>query len=128
MTPQELRERTMRFAVAVNALVKAFRAEPAAALVTAQLLRSATSTAANYRSAGQARSHAEFRSKISLVLEEADECIHWLEFAKSTDLSRGPELEQLLTEARELAAIFGASRRTATQNAKTAAASRKTKS
>ena len=118
MTPQELRERTARFAVDVTKLTKSFTDEPASEIIVKQLIRSATGTAANYRAAGQGRSHAEFRSKIATVLEEADECIHWLEFAKNADLARGPALDLLIGEAKELAAIFGATRRTALQNAK----------
>jgi len=44
-----------------------------------QILRSATSVAANYRAAGRARSKAEFVSKIGVVIEEADETVFWLE-------------------------------------------------
>lgn len=122
MTPQQLRERTAQFAVDVTTFVRGFRAEAAADIVTNQLIRSATATAANYRAAGQARSHAEFTSRISVVLEEADECIHWLEFSANAGLARGAELTRLIREAKELAAIFGASRRTATANAKAKAA------
>jgi four helix bundle protein len=125
MTPQELRERTAAFAVDVTKLTKSFTDEPASEIIVRQLIRSATGTAANYRAAGQARSHAEFRSKISTVLEESDECIHWLEFARSADLARGPVLDRLIREAKELAAIFGASRRTALQNAKSKGAQKK---
>lgn len=42
-------------------------------IIGKQLLRSATSVAANYRSACRARSQSEFFSKISIVIEEADE-------------------------------------------------------
>ena len=44
-----------------------------------QLLRSATSVAANYRSACRARSRKEFAARIGVVLEEADESLFWLE-------------------------------------------------
>ena len=128
MTPQELRERTATFAVDVTKLTKSFVAEPAAEIVIRQLIRSATGTASNYRAAGQGRSHAEFRSRIATVLEEADECIHWLEFSKNADLVRGPALDRLIREAKELAAIFGASRRTALQNARAQAAAARIKS
>ena len=122
MTPQELRNRTAQFAVDVTAFVRGFEKEPATDIVINQLIRSATGTAANYRAAGHARSHAEFTSRISIVLEEADECIHWLEFSERAGLVKGVELAQLIREARELAAIFGASRRTATEKARARAA------
>jgi four helix bundle protein len=122
MTPQELRERTARFAVDVAKFTKTFEDEPAANIVIDQILRSATGMAANYRATGQARSHGEFTSRISVVLEEADECIHWLEFTERAGLASGTELDRLLRESRELTAIFGASRRTATANRKAHAA------
>jgi len=122
MTPQELRERTARFSVDVTAFTRTVRAEPAAEIVINQLIRSATGAAANYRAAGQARSHAEFTSRISVVLEETDECIHWLEFCERAGIARGADLMVLIREAKELAAIFGASRRTATANGKAHAA------
>ncbi|TAK17890.1 MAG: four helix bundle protein [Acidobacteria bacterium] len=109
-------------------MTKSFADEPASEIITKQLIRSATSTAANYRAAGQSRSHAEFRSRLATVLEEADECIHWLEFSRNAGLTQGPELERLHREAKELAAIFGASRRTAMQNARRHAAARKVSS
>jgi len=44
-----------------------------------QLIRSATSTGANYRAACRGRSKAEFFSKLSITIEEADESQYWLE-------------------------------------------------
>ncbi len=44
-----------------------------------QLLRSATSVGANYSAACGAISAAEFFAKISIVIEEADETLYWLE-------------------------------------------------
>jgi four helix bundle protein len=48
-------------------------------------LRSGTSVAANYRSACKARSIADFISKITVVEEEADETILWLELIMESD-------------------------------------------
>ena len=56
--------------------------------------------------------------RISVVLEEADECVHWLEFTERAGLVKGTEATRLLQEAKELAAIFGASRRTALAKAR----------
>lgn len=118
MTPQELRNRTAQFAVDVTTLARRFAKEPASEIAINQLIRSATGTAANYRAAGHARSHAEFTSRISVALEEADECVHWLEFTERAGLVKGTEATRLLKEAKELAAIFGASRRTAAAKAR----------
>lgn len=117
MTPQELRERTAAFAVDIARLLKSVDSQPSSRVATDQLIRSATSTAANYRAAGLARSHREFISKISQVLEEADESLHWLEFMRDAQVTDIERLAPLIREARELTKIFGASKRTALMNA-----------
>lgn len=113
---QELRQRTFRFAVRV---VRFFRSLPRSAearVVGQQLLRSGTSVAANYRAACKARSRAEFISKLGIVEEEADESIFWLEFLVQTEMMPEKRMVEIITEAKELSAIFAASRRTAKRN------------
>jgi len=58
----------------------------ASPVVSYQLIKSATSTRANYRAACKERSKAEFFSKICIVAEEADESEYWLEIIGDTDL------------------------------------------
>ena len=82
-------------------------------VINNQILRSATSMAANYRSAGRARSKAEFVAKIGVVVEEADETIFWLELLADSGIVRAKKLEHVSNEANQLLAIFSASRRTA---------------
>jgi four helix bundle protein len=77
-----------------------------------QLTRSAASAAANYRAACGARSHAEFRSKISIALEECDESVYWMEYLLDSGLSDDKYFKDLLSEGRELTKILGASKRT----------------
>jgi len=78
-----------------------------------QVLRSATSVAANYRAAGRSRSKPEFISKLNIVLEEADETVFWLEMLSESGIVKAAKLTHLLEEANQLVAIFAASRRTA---------------
>ena len=80
-----------------------------------QLLRSATSVAANYRAACRARSRKEFVSKISIVLEEADETEFWIELLIDARLADAERTQDLLDEAGQLVAIFVATRRTASR-------------
>ncbi len=70
---------------------------------------------ANYRSACKARSRADFFSKITVVVEEADECQYWLELIAESKLCKLDLVSPLLIEARELTAIFTASGKTAKQ-------------
>ena len=84
-------------------------------MIGKQLLRSGTSVAANYRAACRARSKAEFIAKIGIVLEEVDESVLWIEMLIDAEILKKERVDQLLNEARQLTAIFTASRRTAKQ-------------
>jgi len=81
--------------------------------IAGQLIRCSTSVAANYRASCLAQSKASFVSKMSIVLEEADESSFWLEFIIDEKLMKANLVEALLSEAKELTAIFYASRKTA---------------
>jgi four helix bundle protein len=112
---EQLRDRTKAFALRI---VKLFRALPRAVeaqVIGKQLLRSGTSVAANYRAACRARSKAEFIAKIGIVLEEVDESVLWIEMLIDAEILKKERVDQLLNEARQLTAIFTASRQTAKQ-------------
>jgi len=100
-------------------IVKLFRSLPRAIeaqVIGKQLLRSGTSVAANYRAACRARSRAEFVAKLGVVVEEeVDECVLWIEMLIDAEILKKARLDQLLNEARQLTAIFTASRETAKQ-------------
>ena len=84
--------------------------------IKGQLIRCSTSVAANYRATCLAQSKASFVSKISIVVEEADESEFWLEFIIDEKLIEQDEVEPLKKEAHELASIFISSRMTAKRN------------
>jgi four helix bundle protein len=116
-TQQEiLRERSKHFAILVVKLFKSLPRSDEARIIGRQLLRSATSVAANYRAAGRSRSRAEFVSKMGTVVEEADETVCWLELLIEAEIMEKKKLEAPLSEANELLAIFAASQRTAKAN------------
>lgn len=83
-----------------------------------QLIRCSTSVAANYRAACLGHSKRAFIFKLGIVIEEADECIFWLEFLRDENLKNDEDTNGILKEAKELTAIFIASRITATKNLK----------
>jgi four helix bundle protein len=78
-----------------------------------QIVRSVTSTGANYRSALRARSKADFISKITVAEEEADETCYWLEIMIEIEIVPKARLEPLLKEAQEITAIFTKAGKTA---------------
>jgi four helix bundle protein len=125
MTPQELRDRTKRFATDVVRLCKALPDDWTVRVLARQLLRSGTSVAANYRVSNRARSDKEFCAKIGLVLEESDESQLWLELLPvCCPSSPGPLHAQLKAESEELTAIFASSYKTASENLPKRAAER----
>lgn len=111
--PEELRNRTKRFAVRIVKLYNALPYRSAAQVLGKQLLRSGTAVAANYRAACRARSKAEWISKIGIVVEEADESVFWLEMLIDCEIVPEAKVSELLKEAHELSALFTASQRTA---------------
>src|SRR5262249_13521146 len=111
--PEELRDRTKQFSIAVVKLLRKLPYSDETKVVRYQLLKASTSVAANYRAVCRARSKAEFIAKIGVVLEEADESAFWLEFIIEVELLPSTVVEPHLTEANELVAIFASSQRTA---------------
>jgi four helix bundle protein len=114
--PQELRERTKKFAIRIVRLFQALPKSTEAQVMGKQLLRCSTSVAANYRAVCRARSKAEFISRMGIVAEEADESVLWLELLEDTSIVRHERLEDILKEAKELVAIFSTSLKTAKDN------------
>ncbi len=115
---EEMRRRRKAFAVRVVHFVESPPRSTAGQAVGRQLLRSATSVAANDRAACRARSRAEFIAKMSIVVEEAGETEFWLELLIEAGLVEEPRLCDLLAEPRELVKIGSASRRTARANSR----------
>ncbi len=111
--PEQLRKRTKQFALRVIRMFRALPRSPEAQVLGKQLLRSATSVAANYRATGRARSKAEFIARIGVVVEEADETVFWLEMLVESEIVKQERMDGLQKEANELLAIFAASQRTA---------------
>ena len=108
-----MRERTKQFAYRIVHLFRSLPRTTEAQVAGKQLLRCGTSVAANYRAVCRARSKPEFVARMGVVAEEADETVFWLELLADNEIVAAKRLDGLLTEARELTAIFTASQRTA---------------
>ncbi len=113
MKSMDLKQRTKEFAHRSVKLALALPKTQLGKHVAGQLIRCATSVAANYRASCLAQSKAGFIAKLSIVLEETDESAFWLEFIIDDKLLITNRVKPLLTEAEELTAIFFASRKTA---------------
>jgi four helix bundle protein len=113
---RKLQDRTKRFAVAVIRFYAELPQSEPARVIGRQLLRSSTSVAANYRAACRARSGADFVSKISVVVEETDETLFWLELLVAASIVEAEAMQALRDESDELLRIFSTSLTTAKAN------------
>ena len=118
MDREEMKRRTKQFALRVIRLTKVLPKAQTAQVIGRQLLRSATSVAANYRAACRAKSTADFISKMGTVEEEADESLFWMELLVEAEIVKQEKLELLIKEADELVAITVASINTAKRRSK----------
>jgi four helix bundle protein len=110
---EAFKKRTKKFAIDIVKLSPSFPKSPEGYILVKQLIRSATSVASNYRAVCRARSKAEFYSKICIVVEEADECVFWLEVITEADVLNNERTEKLLKEANEILSVVASSKRTA---------------
>lgn len=114
---EKLKKRTRKLAVDIILFCNSLKKVKASSVITYQLVKSATSTGANYRAVCRARSKAEFFSKISIVVEEADETEYWLEVIKEAKLSNDEaELNRLLIESNEITKIMSKARNTSNKD------------
>ncbi len=102
---EAFKNRTKKFCIDVIFLFRTLPKTEEAKIIGRQLLRSAASVAANYRATARARSEAEKFSKISIVVEEADESLFWLEILVDADIADNQQTRLLLREAEEITKI-----------------------
>ena len=113
MNAEKLKNRTKQLSIRIVRLFRSLPKTEEARVIGRQLLRSATSVAANYRAACRARSSSEFVAKMGIVEEEADETLFWLEILAETKIVNEALLKDLIIEYDEIVAIVVSSKKTA---------------
>jgi four helix bundle protein len=104
---QALKNRTKEFAgTVVRFFIKLDRRRDELNIIGKQLIRSATSVAAQYREASRARSPEEFIAKIEACVQEADESQLWLELLRDDCGIAAQTINPMWQEADELISIF----------------------
>jgi len=117
MTPVELEERLIDFAVSVIQITEEMPARRSATHLTNQLLRASSSPALNYGEARSAESPNDFVHKIKIVLKELRETFNGLRIADKVGFCKNDKkMKQVLKENNELISIFVASCKTAMEN------------
>jgi len=112
MDEEEMKKRTKEFAKEIIRLCRKLPDNREGRLIGNQIFRCGSSIAANYRAACRARSTADFVSKLSVVEEEADETLFWLEILEEMEILDKDLLVRLMQEDDEIIAIIVASIKT----------------
>lgn len=105
----DISERLLNLGVQTLKLVAKLDKTTAGRHISNQLLRSVTSSGANYEEACGAESKTDFIHKMQLVLKELRESIYWLKLINRSSLTPQKDFEILLKEANELVRIIAKS-------------------
>ena len=106
MTSDELKARTKKFSLMIIDLVEKLPNSISSRAIANQVVRSGMSVGANYRAVCRARSDREFIAKMTIVIEEADETLFWIEIIQEKKWTDYSELNLIWKEGNELTAIF----------------------
>lgn len=116
----DLQERLIDFAIQIIRLSEMLSKTKAANHIRVQILKSGTSSAANYGEARSAESKSDFIHKLKVALKELRETEVWLKIIiKAKLLPPKASLQVLVDETNELISIFVKSIETAKRNSKT---------
>jgi four helix bundle protein len=105
MNEQEFKDRTKKLALRIITLTESLPNTLAAKVIGRQILRSGTSVGANYRAACRAKSTADLINKLSIVEEEADESLYWLELLIGAEIVKEAKLTQLINDMNEVVSM-----------------------
>lgn len=103
---QIFRDRTKIFSISIIKLLSPLPYSDALSIIRKQIIRSATSVAANYRAVSRARSDKERFAKICIVVEEIDETQLWLEIIEELEYVDSEKLFVIKSECEELVKVM----------------------
>jgi four helix bundle protein len=118
MDKKELQDRLKKYAIAIVKFSEELPDKSGFRTIKNQIVRSAPSSVANYRSACRAKSTKDYISKMETVEEELDETMFWLEFTVGLSEEYRMKVAPLWKEGDELTAIIVSSINTAKSNNK----------
>jgi four helix bundle protein len=113
MADSILRDKSYQFTIRVVRLSQHLQAEKKEYVLSRQLLRSGTAIGALLREAEFGQSKADFVSKLSIALKEANETEYWLSLLKDTDYLDQKQYGAVAPDCRALIAMLVASIKTA---------------
>ena len=101
-----LKHKSYQFAIRIVHLAQHMQKDHKEFVLSQQILRSGTSIGASIREAEFAQSKADFISKMSISLKEANETHYWLCLIKDTDYIPQNLFESLQNDAKELISML----------------------
>lgn len=109
MAENELMKRLFSFAIRTIKYLRLLPDSPEIKVIRYQLIKSSTSSGANYEEAQAGSSKADFTNKVRISLREMRESNYWLRLINETTERKEnhTELEWLLNESLELKKILG---------------------
>jgi len=110
---EDIRARIKQASLRVIRLVQHLPTRNETMVLGKQLLRSATSVAANFRASCRSRSTAEWYAKLCICVEEADETLFWLELLGDSNIVAKCRLIELEKEYQEILAVLASTRKKA---------------
>ena len=115
-----IENKSFDFAVRVLNLYKYLCNEKKEFIISKQLLRSGTSIGANVSEGEKAQSKADFYTKMTIALKEANETDYWLRLMYVTEYLTEQEFESLSKDNKEIISILVAITKTTKQDLKKA--------
>lgn len=112
---EKFRIRTKKLAIIILKMYANLNKTDEVRIVGKQIMRSATSVAANFRATCRARSEREKFAKLCIVVEEADETIFWLEILEESQIAITVNVAEIKTEMMEILKVMSSYRKTVGQ-------------
>ena len=101
-----LYSKSKQLAINIVKLYKSLSSEKGEYVLSKQLLRSGTSIGANIREGKRPQSDADFVSKMSIALKEAEETLYWLEILHETDYLEESDFNEFYENTEEIVKIL----------------------
>ena len=111
-----IEKRAYQFALRIVNAYKYLTRQQSEFVLSKQMLRSGTSIGAMMREAKFAQSRADFVSKTSIALKEANETLYWIELLHDSEYIDDKTFESIHNEAKEITSILASIVKTTKEN------------
>lgn len=103
---EQFRNRTKVNSVKIIKIVSKIKYSDESSVIKKQIVKCATSVAANYRAVCRARSENEKFAKLCIVVEEADETLFWLEILVECEIISQETINEVYNEGFEILKVM----------------------